>query len=110
MIQKVAELYDRIVNPNLLIRRLTLSINHLIAEDNIDKHKYAVQLDLFSDYNEIKRKQEEEEKKLAKERRRQEAMLNLRKKFGKNAVLRGLNYSEGATQKERNKQIGGHKA
>ena len=110
LIQKVAELYDRIVNPNLLIRRLTLSINHLIKEDRVNRHKYAEQLDLFAEYEEIKRKQEEEKKKLSKERKQQETLLHLRKKFGKNVVLRGLNYAEGATQKERNQQIGGHKA
>lgn len=110
LIEKTAELYDRIVNPGLLIRRLTLSINHLTDESKVNKQKYAVQLDLFSDYDEIKRKQEEEERELTKERKRQETLLNLRKKFGKNIVLKGLNYADGATQKDRNQQIGGHKA
>lgn len=110
LIEKVAQLYDSIVNPDLLIRRITLSINHLIDENKINRQKYAEQPDLFSDFEEILRKQKAEEKELANERKRQEALLHLRKKFGKNVVLRGLNYSEGATQKERNRQIGGHKA
>lgn len=110
LIDKVAELYDRIVNPNLLIRRLNLSVNHLLDENKIDQHKYAICPDLFSDYDDLIRKQESEERDLAKEKRRQEALLYLRKKFGKNVVLRGLNYADGATQKERNQQIGGHKA
>lgn len=110
LVEKTAELFDRIVNPNLLIRRLTLSINHLINENKIDRQKYVVQPDLFSDFDEIIKRQETEEKELKKERKRQEALLLLRKKFGKNVVLKGLNYSEGATQKERNQQIGGHKA
>lgn len=110
LIEKVGELYDRIVNPNLLIRRLTLAINHLIDENEIDRQKYAIQPDLFSDYEEIKRLQDRERKESVKERNRQEALLHLRKKFGKNVVLRGLNYAEGSTQKERNQQIGGHKA
>ena len=110
LIGKAGELYDRIVNPELLIRRLTLSINHMMEENKIDRQKYVFQPDLFSDYEKIKQQQAEEEKERAKERRGQQALLNLRKKFGKNAVLRGLNYSEGATQKERNQQIGGHKA
>ena len=110
LIAKVGELYDRIVNKNLLIRRLTLSINHLLDEKKIDRQKYAFQPDLFSDYEEIIRHQEKEERELSKERRRQEALLHLRKKFGKNVVLRGLNYAEGATQRDRNTQIGGHKA
>lgn len=110
LIEKTAELYDRIVNPALLIRRLTLSINRLIDENKIDRQKYALQPDLFSDFEEIKQKREEEEKELAKERKRQEAFLHLRKKFGKNVVLRGLNFADGATQKDRNQQIGGHNA
>lgn len=110
LITKVAELYDRIVNPNLLIRRLTLSINHLIEENKINKQKYAFQPDLFSDFEELRKQKETEKKELLKERNRQEALLQLRKKYGKNVVLRGLNYAEGATQKERNQQIGGHKA
>ena len=109
LIQKVGELYDRIVNPDLLIRRLTLSLNHLIDEKKVNRQKYAFQLDLFDDYEEKKRQLDVESKKLVKERNRQEALLQLRKKFGKNVVLRGLNYAEGATQKERNQQIGGHK-
>lgn len=110
LLDKVAELYDRIINPDLLIRRLTLSINHLSDENKIDKLKYALQLDLFSDYEELKNQREQEKRERVKERKRQEALLYLRKKYGKNAVLRGLNYSEGATQKDRNQQIGGHKA
>lgn len=110
LIEKVAELYDKIINPKLLVRRLTLSINHLIDENRINNQKYAVQLDLFSDYEEVERQKKSEEKELLKERSRQEAMLRLRKKFGKNVLLRGLNYAEGATQKDRNQQIGGHKA
>ncbi|MCH5234626.1 MAG: DNA methylase [Muribaculaceae bacterium] len=110
LIEKAGELYDRIVNDNLLIRRLTLSINHLIEEDKINKQKYAFQLDLFSDYEKSLKHQEQEKRALAKERCQQEALLHLRKKFGKNVVLRGLNYCEGATQKNRNQQIGGHKA
>lgn len=110
LIKKTVELFDRIVNPDLLIRRINISINHLIDENRINKQKYAVQLDLFSDYEETRRKFDSINKDLSKERQRQEALLNLRKKFGKNVVLRGLNYSEGATQKDRNNQIGGHKA
>lgn len=110
LVKKIAELFDRIVNPNLLIRRLTLSINHLIDETKIDRQKYAVQLNLFSDHEEMKKQWEKKEKELLKERQGQEALLHLRKKFGKNVVLRGLNFSEGSTQKDRNRQIGGHKA
>lgn len=110
LIEKVAELFDRIVNPDLLIRRLNLSLNHLIDEGKVDRNKYAVQLDLFSDYEEIDRQQKNEKKILVKERQGQEALIYLRKKFGKNVVLRGLSFADGATQKSRNQQIGGHKA
>ena len=110
LVEKVSELFDSIVNPALLIRRLTLSINNLLDEKKINRQKYAIQIDLFSDYEIIKKQQKDEKMNLIKERQRQEALLFLRKKFGKNIVLRGLNYAEGATQKDRNKQIGGHKA
>lgn len=110
LLEKISELYDRIINPLLLIRRLTLSVNHLQEETKINKSKYAIQLDLFSDYDELKTKTENECKSLEKERKRQETLIKLRKKFGKNVVLTGLNFSEGATQKDRNQQIGGHKA
>ena len=108
LIEKVAELYDRIINPDLLVRRLTLSINHLISEDKVKENPKAVELDLFTDYEELKRKQELEEAELSKERRRQEAVLKIKKMFGKNAILKGLNYTDGATQRDRNQQIGGH--
>lgn len=108
LIAKVAELYDRIVNSDLLVRRLTLSINHLVNEEDLKNNARAVQLNLFTDYEELKRKQEAANAELAKERRRQEAILNIKRMFGKNAILKGLNYSDGATQRDRNEQIGGH--
>ena len=108
LIRKVAELYDRIINPDLLVRRLTLSINHLIHEEDVKSKPRSQQLDLFTDYDELKRQQEAEEAELAKERRRQEAVLRIKKMFGKNAILKGLNFTDGATQRDRNQQIGGH--
>ena len=106
--EKVAELFDRIVNPILLIRRLTLTINNLRSEDSVNLHSLPTQLDLFTDYDELKRRQEAENEVLSKERRRQEAILRIKKQFGKNAILKGLNFADGATQKDRNRQIGGH--
>lgn len=108
LIEKVAELYDHIINPDLLVRRLTLSINHLMNEEDVKSKPQAMQLDLFTDYDELKWQQEAEEAELAKERRRQEAVLRIKKMFGKNAILKGLNYTDGATQRDRNQQIGGH--
>ena len=68
------------------------------------------QLDLFADYKALAEEQEKKQAKLKKERKMQEAVLNIKEKYGKNAILRGLNFEEGATAKERNQQIGGHKA
>ena len=108
LMEKAGGLFDRIVNPDLLVRRITLSANHLMHESDIQPNNEAVQLDLFTDYGKLEKEQKAEEEMLAKERRRQEAVLQIKKKFGKNAILKGLNYADGATQRERNRQIGGH--
>lgn len=106
----VMELYDRIMNPDLLVRRMTVAANNLIREDEIKKESPYVQLDFFSDYNEQKKKAEFEENSLKKERKIQKAMLDIKKKYGKNAIIKGMNLEEGATTISRNSQIGGHKA
>lgn len=106
-----AELFDRHVNPDLLIRRLNLTTNHVVSEASlVAQQKAPQQLDLFTDYETIEKQKQEEKARLDKERRMQEAQLKIKQRFGKNAILRGLNFEEGATAKERNKQIGGHKA
>ena len=104
------DLYDRIVDENLLVRRITITANKLVDENSFKQEDEYQQLDLFTDYEALKKKQAEEEEKLERERRMQEAMLSIKKKFGKNAVLKGMNLEEGATAKDRNEQIGGHKA
>ncbi len=105
------ELFDRCVNPDLLIRRLNLTTNHVVSEASVSAQDCAPQqLDLFTDYEALEKQRQAEQAKLDKERRMQEAQLKIKKRFGKNAILRGLNFEEGATAKERNKQIGGHKA
>lgn len=109
IIDCVTSLYESIANPLLLVRRLTLSINHLIPEKSIPAPNMEQQLDLFTDYEAVEQQRKKTEENLARERRRQEAILSLRKRFGKNAVLRGLNFADGATQRERNQQIGGHR-
>ena len=106
----VMELFDRIVNPNLLIRRINLAANHVTDEDTASRNPVPVQYDLFTDYEAVEKKNAEEKEKLDKERKMQTAILKIKKQFGKNAILKGLNFEEGATAKERNKQIGGHKA
>ena len=99
------------VNPDLLIRRLNLTTNHVISEASVAAQDNAPQqLDLFTDYEALEKQRQEEQAKRDKERRMQEAQLKIKQRFGKNAILRGLNFEEGATAKERNEQIGGHKA
>ena len=111
MMTTAAELFDRLVNTDLLIRRLNISVNRVVPESAVAaQHEEPQQLDLFTDYEALEKQKQEEQTRLDKERRLQEAQLIIKQRFGKNAILRGLNYSEGATAKERNQQIGGHKA
>jgi len=108
IIETTLRLFDRIVNPDLLIRRLNLTVNHVIPEDQVSHDNEPQQLDLFTDYEAERQEAEQKEAALGKERRLQEAQLTIRQRFGKNAILRGVSYAEGATQKQRNEQIGGH--
>ena len=111
LISKAAmEIFDRIMNPALKVRRLGITATHVVPRDVAGFHSEAVQLDLFEDSAELERRQKEMEESLKKERALQETVLNLKKRFGKNTVLRGFNFEEGATGRDRNMQIGGHKA
>jgi len=111
IINAVRQLYDQIVNPILLIRRLNLVANHVISEEEAKKKtSIPVQLDMFIDYDALEKQKKAEEEEFSKERKMQEALLSIKKRFGKNAILKGLDFEEGATAKERNNQIGGHKA
>ena len=109
LLRAVTALYDRIVNPNLLIRRLSISANKLLPEADSPKDE-AEQLDLFTDYAAKERREQADEAAHARERKIQEAMLGIKKKYGKNAILKGMNLEEGATARERNETIGGHHA
>ena len=102
-------LFDRIADPRLTVRRMYLGFNHVIPEQEAKNAPRAEQLDLFS-FTESVQEREEEAEKLEKERKLQEAMLKIKGKYGKNAILSGTSYQEGATARERNQQIGGHKA
>ena len=109
--QAVKDLYAKIVNPNLLVRRINLTVNHVISEEEAASlTRPSEQLDLFTDYEVKARDEEKKADDKAKERKVQEALLGIKEKYGKNAILKGLNFEEGATAKERNQQIGGHKA
>lgn len=110
IIQAAIELYDRIVDEKLLIRRLNISANHLVDEKEAQEETTYEQYNLFTDYNRLEKQKKEENAALEKERKLQQAMLDIKSRFGKNAVLKGTNFLEGATARERNEEIGGHKA
>ena len=104
------QLYDRIIDPDLMVRRINICACNLIYENNIPEDDGPVQLELFSDYEEVERQKAEKKRKDERERALQRATLQLQGRFGKNAVLRGMNLMEGGTTIERNSQIGGHRA
>lgn len=106
----VMELYDKIVNKKLLIRRINIVANKLVDEHSVKNANKYEQLDLFTDYEILKKQREKENAKSEREKRMQNTILDIKKKFGKNAILKGMNLQEGATAKDRNNQIGGHKA
>ncbi|SCP97318.1 Y-family DNA polymerase [Anaerobium acetethylicum] len=106
----VMDLYTRIVDERLLVRRINITANHVVNEGAAVQKKSFEQLDLFTDYEALQRQKEEEDAKLQREKKMQLAILDIKKKYGKNAILKGTNLEEGAMTVERNKQIGGHKA
>ena len=110
LLNAATSLYDRIVDKNLLIRRLALAANRVTDERTAGRKQEFQQMDLFTDYEALQRQQAEEEAELEREKRMQKAMLDIKKKYGKNAILKGMSLREGATARERNGQIGGHKA
>lgn len=110
IVEAVLNLYDEIIHKKFLIRRITVGANHVVDESLVRSEPVFEQLDLFTDYAALKKEQEEKEAEQKRERKLQQAMLEIKKKYGKNAVLKGTNLMEGATAMERNNQIGGHKA
>ena len=102
-------LFDRIVDKNLLVRRVNVTANHVIDEASVPKDAAFEQLDLFTDYDAIQSLQKAEADYLERERNRQKAIIAIKKRYGGNAILKGMNFEEGATSKDRNKQIGGHR-
>ena len=89
------EIYDRVTDPSLKVRRIYVIAAQVIPEEKVE----GIQLGLFVEPVDTER-----------ERSRQEAILAIRRKFGKNAILKGMNFEDGATARDRNQQIGGHKA
>ena len=104
------ELYDRIINKHLLVRRITLTANRVVVENSVKKQDTFEQMDLFTDYAKREAEEKKEQQELEKEKKLQRAMLDIKKKYGKNAVLKGMNLQEGATARNRNGQIGGYRA
>ena len=109
IVEAVVDLFNRITDPDLLVRRLNLVACRILPEHLAAQNTEFTQLDLFSDPEEDRRR-EIREAELCRERRRQQAVLTIKKKFGKNAIIKGMNLEEGATAMDRNGQIGGHKA
>lgn len=106
----VVELFDRIVDKNLLVRKINITANRIIPESDVQEDNGSEQMDLFTDYDALEEQRAKEKAALEREKKMQKAMLGIKKRFGKNAILKGMNLQEGATAKERNEQIGGHKA
>lgn len=107
----VIKIFDQIVSRNLLIRRMNVTANHVVSEDNAHRETHApIQLNLFTNGESQRRQEAERRMTLSRERRMQQTLLNIKKKFGKNAILKGIDFEEGATTRERNIQIGGHRA
>lgn len=105
ILDAVMDLYDAIIDKTLLCRRIYLTANRVVLEDMNSAVGFE-QMDFFTDYSEVKK----QETRLKREKSIQKTVINIKKKYGKNSILRGMNFKEGATAKERNEQIGGHKA
>ena len=103
--ESVIKLYDRIIDKRLLTRRINITANNVISEEQAEKENKFEQIDLFTDYSEVEKKNVKEKK----ERNLQKSILDIKKKYGKNAILKGMNFEEGGTTIERNEQVGGHK-
>ena len=111
IVEAAAEIYDRIVDSTLLVRRFGIAVMHLLTQEElIEAEPGYEQMSMFVDYEERDRKRAAEQAEHARENKVQKALLNIRDKYGKNAIVRGLNLKDGATAMERNEQIGGHKA
>lgn len=110
ILSAMTDLFDRIVDLRLLVRRINITANHVIPAADAPPQPTMEQLDLFTDYAAAEQQQTAEKARLEREKQMQQAMLQIRRRFGKNAILKGMNFVDGATTRERNRQIGGHKA
>ena len=110
LIRAASDLFDRIVNPILLIRRLSITANHTVPERSVSTPILYEQMNLFTDYAALEKRRKKKQAELERDKKLQQAILPIKKKYGRNAILRGMSLEESATARERNKQIGGHKA
>ena len=111
ILDAVSELYDRIVDPILLVRRMNVTLARLVPESDVLKDQGVYeQMDLFTDYEALEKERAAQKAQEEKEKKMQKAVLEIKRRFGKNAIVRGMNLEEGATAIDRNSQIGGHKA
>lgn len=110
IVNAVLDLYRELVNTKLFVRRITLGANRVSDEDSVEEGPSFEQLDLFTDYTSRDKELKERKAERQKERQLQQAVLDIKKKYGKNAVLKGSSLMDGATAMDRNNQIGGHKA
>lgn len=108
LIDAASRLFDRIVNQGLLIRRLNLTAVRVLPIGSVEDAHSCEQLDLFSNFGPAAEARRRQDAALARERKIQAAMLDIKKKYGKNAILKGMNLEDGATARERNRQVGGH--
>ena len=110
LMDAAADVFDRTVDASLLIRRLNVTACRVIPETKAMRMQPVEQLDLFTDYAAVESERKQKKESGERERKMQRAMLDIKRKYGKNAILRGMNLQDGATARERNEQIGGHKA
>ena len=111
LLRETLALYDRIISPPLLVRRITVTMGRLINEDSAARQKEAtVEFDLFSDMEGTAQKEEAARLAEEKEKSLQHTMIAIKNKFGKNAILKAANLKEEARTIARNSEIGGHKA
>ena len=106
---EVIKIYDRITNLILLVRRINLTACNLVDEDYKENKVVVEQLDIFTNYETFNKQKEKNIKEEQEEKKIQKTLLNIKRKYGKNAILKGMNLEEGATAKERNEEVGGHK-
>lgn len=110
IVDAAVRLYDRIVDPKLLVRRVYVVAGRVLPEGDAPEEPKAEQLDLFSDYTHVEEREAEDKAVREREKKRQAAILAIQRKYGKNAILKGMNFEDGAMTRERNGQVGGHRA